>query len=212
MAPPTKPAQRDRSREVHRQPLPISVVNNIVATATSRPQAQVPQGNEDYGEAEQHQESSYNAQQRSSQTELEYEYDDLCKMEYSDVKAQKFDFAPCGHKLELREDFMAMPLSDKLKAYAALPNNQIDFFATLDIEEWEEAGDWFLERFSETVNELRIARGEKRKVAREFEAEIEQRQMAVDRKRKLVESALGDMKMNGMIVLQKTPKKAKRSA
>jgi hypothetical protein len=143
---------------------------------------------------------------------LDYEPEELYAQDFPALKADVFDVDPNGTSFSLPDDMPTHTLSDKMKSAARLsPTKQADFFATLNIDDWEDAGDWFLDQFKGVVARFKATRQEKRKAAREFEDEVESRHHAVSKKRKLTEDALGDMKTSGAQVLQGTPKKAKKT-
>ena len=77
--------------------------------------------------------------------------------------------------------------------------------------EWEEAGDWFLERFGDIVTKIKDARKERRKLATTFDDEIRDRHESVQGKKRSIEEALAEMGKNGKSFLQAgTPKRARR--
>ncbi|KAK5721751.1 hypothetical protein LTR15_006342 [Elasticomyces elasticus] len=139
---------------------------------------------------------------------LDYDLPALYKMEYDELKAATFDNDPNSNAASVE----GQSLEEKMQNASSLqPKLQASFFTTLDIGQWEQAGDWFLGRFGEIMGQLKRVRQEKRKAAREFEDEIEKRYNAIDKKRKFTDDALSDMKMSGGKVLQGTPKKAKKT-
>lgn len=149
-------------------------------------------------------------QQADGEEVLDHELHALLQMDYQDVRDQDFDAGPNDDESSLPSIEATESLIDKLAAAAADDaNGQTAFFASLPIDQWEEAGEWFLDQFAEIVGKLKSARQEKRKAAHQFEDEIERRHDAIGKKRKLTEAALEDMKINGSKVLQGTPKKAK---
>lgn len=142
--------------------------------------------------------------------ETDFDVAELFDKDFSELKAQPFDVDP----RENANGFPGIASDDAVEkqvatAEAFQPKDQHDFFSSLPIDEWEQAGDWFLGRFGETLAKLKHLRQEKRKAARAFEREIEGRHVAVTKKRKLTESALNDMKKSGNMVLASTPKKAR---
>ncbi|EME44064.1 hypothetical protein DOTSEDRAFT_71763 [Dothistroma septosporum NZE10] len=133
-------------------------------------------------------------------------------MSYSFLKNEPFDIDPQAEDLQLPEFQQHQTLEAMLQAVSGLPSQfQHAFFTSLPVEQWEEAGDWFLEQFGEVLKKFKAARQDKRKAAREFEHEIEQRHEAVSKKRKLTEDALSEMKKTGSVVLQCTPRKPKKT-
>jgi hypothetical protein len=143
------------------------------------------------------------------QVELDYDIPDLYAMDYDALKMQSFDTDPNA------EGFTFFGQSEDLSANLEQlrqlddPEAQAKFFATLTIDEWEQCGDWFLERFGDLMGRLREARKEKREAAKQFEDEIAGRHNAIGQKRKVIDSALSDMRANGDKLLSTTPKKTK---
>ncbi|KAK4544037.1 hypothetical protein LTR36_004535 [Oleoguttula mirabilis] len=144
--------------------------------------------------------------------ELDYERSELYAMDYRALKKAKFDVNPNATYFGMLDDQPAITLTEQLASVSRLqPADQAHFMSTLDINQWEEAGDWFLGRFGELFSRFRGARQAKRKAASEFEEEIEARHGAVSKKRKLTENALSEMKTSGAQVLQGTPKKVRKT-
>ena len=160
----------------------------------------------------QHTGSDYpEGQPSDSEIRLDYEAPELFQMDYRALKRQSFDVDPNATEFKLPAEQQNNSLADRLSTVASLQvKEQANFFANLSLDEWEQSGDWFLGRFSEIVGKLKSARQEKRKTARTFEDEIEQRHTAVGKKRKHIEASLHEMKETGGKVLEGTPKKAKR--
>lgn len=147
---------------------------------------------------------------RESPVELDYDTSELQRMEFSALKRQSFDVDP-------RQDEKAFPgvetsdsIAQQMEAAAALgPGDKHELLATLPIDEWEEAGEWFLSKFNNTMLKLKNLRQEKRKAARAFEEQIQGRHAAVVKKRKATEAAFAAMRTNGKTILDSTPKKAR---
>ncbi|KAF7198409.1 hypothetical protein HII31_00148 [Pseudocercospora fuligena] len=142
---------------------------------------------------------------------LDYEEKELFKMDYGRLKAMPFDADPNIVQFEFDAAEQPDTLEEKFKAAANLPaDTQADFLGTLSLEQWEQAGDWFLVRFADLATRFKNARNAKRKAAREFESEIEKRHEMVAKKQKLTEIAMNEMKESGGKVLQGTPKKTRK--
>lgn len=147
-------------------------------------------------------------QQKQHEDLLDYDPPELFNKNYQSLKAALFDQHPNAQPFVIPGMPDTATLADKVASIAgAEPGTQSEFFASLNIDEWEEAGDWFLDRFGDTINALKNVRREKRKAARAFEDEIEQREMHVSKKRSLTNAAMGGMKSTGAAVLQSTPGK-----
>lgn len=146
--------------------------------------------------------------------EPEFDYDpgELLKMSYAQLKSQPFDLDPRAKKPDLSHDDPTPSLHEKLATAMEFdPEGQETFFKSLDIDEWEEAGEWFLERFSDILGAIKASRRQKRKLALEFEGKIDQRHESVTKKQKLTQAALNEMKESGGKVLQGTPRKSRKS-
>ena len=139
---------------------------------------------------------------------LDYDLEELYNKDYASLKAEPFDHSPHAQPFVIPGLPDTAVLTDKLvRLNGAEPQTQASFFTSLNIDEWEEAGDWFLDRFGETIKRLKDVRREKRKAARAFEDEIEVREMAISKKRVLTRAAMVEMKTSGAAVLQGTPGK-----
>ncbi|KAI6803298.1 hypothetical protein KC363_g2549 [Hortaea werneckii] len=145
--------------------------------------------------------------------ELDYEPEELRSMDYQTLKGTAFDFEPYSSRSTLPNAQPTDDLTQKLFAAAELDRpEQAEFFASLTIDDWEQAGDWFLDRFGDVIKRLKEARREKREAAKRFEDEVEHRHDAVSKKRKLTDDALSEMKTSGALVLQGTPRKGRSDA
>ncbi|KAF2774324.1 hypothetical protein EJ03DRAFT_370416 [Teratosphaeria nubilosa] len=150
-------------------------------------------------------------QAMGEEPDLDYDYDKLVFMKYENLRTADFDVDPRAQPFHVPDDLPAGTLHDKLASMHRFdPQTQAAFFATLHISEWEEAGDWFIEQFGQTLAKYKNARQEKRKAAKQFEDEIARRHEAVSKMRKVAEDALMDMRQSGNQVLLGTPKKGKK--
>lgn len=166
---------------------------------------------EDDGEASEsgHGEHKLPPEDREEGPDFDYDVPGLYHKTYADLKSQPFDIDPRHESKVFATDD---PIDRQIAAAAALaPKDQHALVTSLAIDEWEEAGVWFLGKFGETLAKLKSVRQERRKAAREFESEVEKRHVAVTKKRKLTESALADMRTSGSMVLDGTPKKGKNT-
>lgn len=146
--------------------------------------------------------------QTTSDEPLDYDLEELYNKDYASLKGEPFDHSPNAQPFVVSGLPDTAVLTDKLvHLNGAEAQAQSHFFASLNIDEWEEAGDWFLDRFGETIKRLKDVRREKRKAARAFEDEVEVRETAVSKKRALTRVAMSEMKASGAAVLQGTPGK-----
>ncbi|KAF7872582.1 hypothetical protein EAF04_003502 [Stromatinia cepivora] len=126
---------------------------------------------------------------------IQLDYDDaaLRNMDYSQLRDESFE-APSATSEQPSEPDMSLSdrtlnerVSYHVEQYQAADQQELDkqrvamaeFFGNLSKDEWEEAGDWFLERFADTLKALKEARKEKRDVVAKFEREIEKREKDV---------------------------------
>ena len=137
--------------------------------------------------------------------------DKLSKIPYEDLHAQSLSDDEVEHSEVLDEEAASKPLSEQLAMVQKLDaDQQQKFMASISIGQWEEAGDWFLDRFANVVNRMKDARKERRKLAKAFGDEMLARHNQVAKKKRAIEDALDDMTKSGMSVLKAgTPKKKK---
>jgi hypothetical protein len=140
------------------------------------------------------------------------DYDEkvLFNMEYDQLKDESFDTNPCAHTPILPEDMRSKSLTERLEFAQKLdPAHQSEFFGTLPTDEWENAGDWFLNQFSAIIKKTREARQKKRTAAQRIENEIEERHQHVAKKQRLVTSAMSKMKAQGEGLVPRSPRPSK---
>jgi hypothetical protein len=143
----------------------------------------------------------------------DYEIPALYNMSYDDLKVENFDADPRRRDPVLSRDMATKPLNDRLDHVQKnlAPADQTKFFRSLPTREWEDAGDWFLSQFESIIKRTREARQEKRKLAREFEKEVEKRHRHVAKKSRQVDDALQKMSAQGQGLLPpKSPTPARR--
>ena len=78
------------------------------------------------------------------------------------------------------------------------------FFASLQIDQYEDCGDLLLDGFRDVMDRLRQARREKRKAARGMEELVAKREEWVRRKRGVLEGELGRLRGAGVAVVKPT--------
>ncbi|KAI1113134.1 extracellular mutant protein 11-domain-containing protein [Nemania sp. NC0429] len=131
---------------------------------------------------------------------LELDYDDgaLAAMDYSALRDEAFDFDPA--QAEARSVFEPPrgTLPEKLDHFFVKDEvNQSNFFTQMPVKDWEEAGDWFLDRFGEIIDRFKEARKEKRNIIEAFENEIAGREEAVRNKIQSIGQTLTNLKNEG---------------
>jgi hypothetical protein len=142
---------------------------------------------------------------------LDYDSETLNLKTYEELNAQPFDDDPVERLSILAAADAAKPLNERLELVQKMDNDAKHAFMTsLSLEEWEETGDWFLDRFSAVVNKMKDARKARRKLTKSFEEEIFKRHERVQRKKRDIEEALTEMSRSGQGVLRAgTPKRTR---
>lgn len=132
------------------------------------------------------------------------EYDDnmLSSMTYKDLQDEPFDGGDARpNGLNGRE--LAAKLPSKLAQYRHLSDReQSQMFASLSMEDWETAGDWFVDQFTNTMQRLKQARRDKRRLIRDFENEAAVREEAVRLRSDTIDRQLAKMRQDGLRVVQ----------
>lgn len=143
----------------------------------------------------------------------DYDRSTLFDLNYSQLKNEDFDTVPRGLPPVLSEDMQRKTLVERLEYVQNSLNatDQAKFFSSLPTTEWEDAGDWFLDQFSNIVQRTKQVRQNKRKLAKEFEDEVEKRHKQVTKKQCQVDEALEEMKSRGQGLI-KNPKGSKSPA
>ena len=132
-------------------------------------------------------------------------------MSYSTLQEQAFDFDPNAADSVLPSSMDKKPLADRLAAVRKLdPKQQATFFSTLNITQWEEAGDWFLDQFSQSLAKFREMRKKKRDAAQLLEQEVHKRQRAVEKNVQVIDAAMEEMKEDGQELLRANTPASKR--
>lgn len=143
---------------------------------------------------------------------LDYGEDVLKAMEYEQLRDQDYDDNPLKPASVLPVDEESKPLPQRLEFAQKLnPDHQRTFFASLPLAEWEEAGDWFLGKFSDVVKKMTESRKEKRKLAIQLEGEIAKRHEHIASRKRGIDEALKTMSVNGRVVLRGSTAKRQRS-
>lgn len=147
-------------------------------------------------------------EQEQQEIECDYDLDALYAMKYDQLKDESFDNNPRAPEQPLLDNLLQKPLIDRLehvkKNFESV--QQSAFFESLPTTEWEDAGDWFLDQFSNIIARTKEARQKKRKLAQGFESEIEKRHKHISKKQHQVEDAMNKMKAQGEGLVPKSPR------
>lgn len=215
------------SRHLHpsqipkQQPLPPQLKDASIALArTTSRRAKEKEVQKPKREQQQHQKPATSPlpilEQAKKRRLSSLDYDDaqLYKMNYTTLLTQSFDEDPQEEALKqqaqattkLQQDDRPpedASLEDKLQHYKTKPAaQQAEFFTHMKIDEWDDAGDWFLDQFTSVVKRIKDARREKRKMVEAFEVEVAEREGAVRGKIEKIGRTLENLKEEGRTMMQ----------
>lgn len=91
---------------------------------------------------------------RTRKRQLECDYDDaaLAQMSYEDLLKEDFDQDPARAESQAAQLPRQGSLSGKMEHFLGKDKEaQMAFFATMPVKEWDEAGDWLLDRFGQVM-------------------------------------------------------------
>ncbi|KAI0398842.1 extracellular mutant protein 11-domain-containing protein [Xylaria palmicola] len=181
-------------------PMPTKHLNKGKSQVTRQLFARPSKGKAGLRESALPRSSSEKQQQASKKRSYELDYDDgaLAAMDYATLKDEAFDFDPA--QAEARSVFEPPrgTLPEKLEHFLTKDKvNQANFFTKMPVQDWEESGDWFLERFGDIVARFKEARKEKRDIMNTFEREVAEREEAVRNKMHGIGQTLTDLKTEG---------------
>ncbi|MCJ1387336.1 hypothetical protein MMC18_000179 [Xylographa bjoerkii] len=119
--------------------------------------------------------------------ELDYTEDQLSKMSYDQLRSESFDLNSKDSPPMFPEEVCSGPLNKQFEYIKDLKDVTEEqqtkmlqsFFSSLTIDQYEECGELVLELFSNILVKFKDARQEKRKIARNYEEEISQREQLV---------------------------------
>ena len=141
--------------------------------------------------------------------DIDYSLDELSSMTFSQLQDQPFHHDPKATEVPLPPEIADAPLPQKLDYIMALKDDhgnkehqRAAFFSSLPIEQYEDCGDLIVQKFADVVSEFKDARQQRRKVAREFEAEVAKREERVRGKMGAVEKDLGRLRKGGEEVVR----------
>lgn len=145
------------------------------------------------------------AKKRALDSKLGPDYDDktLASMQFAKLQKQDFDFDPAKAEA-LSAEIPQGTLDEKLRHFVRRDKeSQSEFFQKMSVRDWEDSGDWFLERFGEVVNKFKTARQERRAIADRFETEVATRADTVHTKIERIDETLASMKQEGKGLMQR---------
>ncbi|KAK5660452.1 hypothetical protein OQA88_12997 [Cercophora sp. LCS_1] len=147
-------------------------------------------------------------QERKRPLSPDYNDAELHAMSYADLKAQAFDFDPQQAALRQQQQSALVvpagkPLEERLEYYqgTGLPD-QKQFFGSLSVDEWEDAGDWFMSQFQSIMKKIKDNRRVKRQMVLSYEVQISEREEQVRGKVEGIAKTLEDLKNEGSTMMQ----------
>ncbi|KAL7899525.1 extracellular mutant protein 11 domain-containing protein [Trichoderma sp. SZMC 28014] len=132
------------------------------------------------------------------------DYDDmaLSNMKYAELQNEAFEFDPSKVTAQVGTGGGADTLNAKLEQYQhQTEKEQHSMFKSMNADDWEEAGDWFADRFGEIMHKLRVARRNKRRMIQDFEQEAASREEDVRLQTETIDQKLSKMKQDGLRVV-----------
>ncbi|CAL3965185.1 unnamed protein product [Diplocarpon coronariae] len=111
-----------------------------------------------------------------------YDDEELKAMTYKALKEEGFEAIPIFPEFVYPAEISGpnVTLEERLEYYVKRhQDEQGHFFENLSNDDWEKAGDWFIERFTDFMTGLKKKRQAKRAVAADYEAEIKRRERIV---------------------------------
>jgi hypothetical protein len=133
----------------------------------------------------------------------DYSDEALKRMSYAQIEADTWEFSANGPApVDNR------PLDDRLQGVVTQirlgeQNAQAsNFFSNLSTAEWEESGEWFVDKFTDLMMAMREKRKERRVVTEKYEGELKEREGVIRDKSDNVDRMLKDMRASGEDMLR----------
>jgi len=143
----------------------------------------------------------------------DYSDAELKLMKYSDLDGEDWDMVPKAKQYELPAELRGrkVTLEKKIEHHLKLDpeQGQLPFYENLSTEEWEQAGDIFIEKFAELMKTLKEKKRFKRETASQFENEIKEREKAVRDHATKLDKQLEGMEVAGQSLLGTKKKKTR---
>ncbi|KAG4429681.1 hypothetical protein IFR05_014836 [Cadophora sp. M221] len=136
----------------------------------------------------------------------DYSIEELKRMKYSDLKNESWDMVPNPKPFKLPDELQGrkVTLEKKMAYYIKLDpdKEQYPFYESLSTDEWDQAGDIFIDKLGELMKKLKAKKREKRGEAERFEEEINQRQKAIQNEAGKIDKRLDGMAVAGQSLLR----------
>ena len=148
-----------------------------------------------------------------SDGKLDHDDDTLRKMSYDQLAKEDFDEypkpPPSGIPADVRNSEVS--IADRMKCCMEIDKAERvsgesrvleEFFSQLSRREWEEAGDWLIDGFADTLKAFKDARRKKRDLVMEYENTVQEREQVVKQKYQALDLEMSRMKEKGMKVVK----------
>ncbi|KAH6716871.1 extracellular mutant protein 11-domain-containing protein [Leptodontidium sp. MPI-SDFR-AT-0119] len=136
----------------------------------------------------------------------DYSVEELKRMKYSDLQNEGWDMVPNAKPFKLPDELQGrkVTLEKKMAYYIKLDpdKEQYPFYESLSTDEWDQAGDIFIDKLGELMKKLKAKKREKREAAEQFEEEINQRQKAIQNEAGKIDKRLDGMAVTGQSLLR----------
>ena len=153
--------------------------------------------------------SDKNTNFRKHSRELDYSFNQLAGMKFHILRDEPFHIDPQNLDEALPLDIVESALTVRLDYLLRLEDHnarisqQGAFFKSIPIKEYEECGDFIVERFGALIKKFQNARQERRKAAKDFEEEISRREEIVRGKINAFDADFDRLKRSGEDVVRK---------
>jgi len=148
--------------------------------------------------------------QKRPAPDTDYSQEALRSMKYEELAAESFEDDPAAPTTAL-DVFNELPLSQGLShMLRQQPQEQDNFLASLPLQQWQEAGEWFKVEIAKLNERMMESRDKRREIGRRYENDVEKRYNEVMKERSVYEKALSGMAFSGQTVItQGTPRRKK---
>lgn len=145
--------------------------------------------------------------------ELDYDSPVLATMSLKNLQNEPYDHDPRAEPFEFSTFFDHVPpdatittVPEKLEKLSSQSrrDDRIPFFQSITMTEWEECGDWLIERFATLMSQLKDGRKARRQLAYRYEEEIRMQHDKIVGERNEVEEMIQGMRTGGRGVLQRS--------
>lgn len=134
---------------------------------------------------------------------IDYDEEALRRMNFAELQNQPFDHDPTRQVIRSPAKPPADNLDDRLEFYRSKDEDaQVRLFTDMSVREWDDSGDWFLERFGNIVTRMKEARQAKRKIVEQYETQISQREEEVRCKKENIDRKLSKLKHDSSAMLK----------